>query len=179
MHHLFSILAATTTTTAKSKSSASSNYTLLFIIVLFAAVYLLFIRPRQQKMRQQQTAARQLTVGDPVVTAGGIHGTLVSLTDDQAEVEVAPGVVMTFLRRAVNARPGAAAAPQTDEHEDDLDDPWAGSEGHADATPEHEAHEAHEEQDEHGAAEASGERGAVGHEEPEGEGPGGSTASPT
>jgi preprotein translocase subunit YajC len=109
MHQALSILAATATTVAGSKkSSGGSSYTLLFIIILFAAVYLLFIRPRQQRLRQQQTAARQLEVGDEVVSAGGIHGRIVGMHDDLVEVEVAPGVVLTFLKRAVSARPGAA-----------------------------------------------------------------------
>ena len=105
MHTTLSLIAATTTTVAGNKSSSSSSLPLLIIILVFAGAYFLLIRPRQQKMRQQQVAARQLEVGDEVVTAGGIHGTLVALRDDTAEVEVAPGVVMTFLRRAVNAKP--------------------------------------------------------------------------
>jgi preprotein translocase subunit YajC len=111
MHHVLHILAAgSTTTTHTSKKSSSSTYTLLFIVVIFAAVYLLFIRPRQQRMRQQQTAARQLSVGDQVVTAGGLYGRLVAIDADVAEVEVAPGVVITMLRRAVSLRPDAPAA---------------------------------------------------------------------
>jgi preprotein translocase subunit YajC len=136
MHTLSNILvaAATTTTTHSSKKSSGSTYTLLIIIVLFAGVYLLFIRPRQQRVRQQQTAARQLEVGDQVVTASGLYGRLVSLnTDtDTAEVEVAPGVVISMMRRAVNPRPGASTAstpPRADERgssaesgDDDLPD---------------------------------------------------------
>lgn len=107
MHNFVTILAATSTTAAKSSKSSSSTLPFIFIIVIFAAVYLLFIRPRQQKMRQQQTQARDLEVGDQVVTAGGIHGRVVALDSDVAEVEVAPGVVLTMLRRAVNRRPDA------------------------------------------------------------------------
>jgi preprotein translocase subunit YajC len=121
MHTALHILAVGTTTTTHSKSKGSSStITLLFIVVLFAAVYLLFIRPRQQRMRQQQTAARQLEVGDQVVTASGLYGRLVSLDadTDTAEVEVAPGVVISMMRRAVNPRPGGAASsapPRPDE----------------------------------------------------------------
>jgi preprotein translocase subunit YajC len=114
MHHVLTILAATTsTTTHSSKKSSSSTYTLLFIVVIFAAVYLLFIRPRQQRTRQQQTTARQLAVGDRVVTAGGIQGRLVAIDDNVAEVEVAPGVVLTMLRRAVSASPDARSPSST------------------------------------------------------------------
>jgi preprotein translocase subunit YajC len=112
MHYHLIILAADTTTTAAKKSSSSSTLPFIFIIVIFAAVYLLFIRPRQQRMRQQQTQARELAIGDPVVTAGGIQGRIVALDSDVAEVEVAPGVVLTMLRRAVNRRPDAPAGPQ-------------------------------------------------------------------
>jgi preprotein translocase subunit YajC len=111
MHTLIHIVAATTSTTTKSsKKSSSSTITLLFIVVLFAAVYLLFIRPRQQRLRQQQTAARQLEVGDQVVTSSGLYGRLVSLDTDTAEVEIAPGVVISMMRRAVSARPDAPPA---------------------------------------------------------------------
>jgi preprotein translocase subunit YajC len=120
MHHVLHILAAgSTTTTHSSKKSSGSTYTLLFIVVIFAAVYLLFIRPRQQRMRQQQTAARQLSVGDQVVTAGGLYGRLVAIDADVAEVEVAPGVVISMLPRAVSARPGATAAPNQPSADDE------------------------------------------------------------
>ena len=119
MHAILHILAVGTSTTTKtSKKSSSSTYELLFIVVIFAAVYFLFLRPRQQKMRQQQTAAKQLAIGDQVVSAGGIYGRVVAMDGDVAEVEVAPGVVLTFLRRAVNASPNArpaAAEPPTDD----------------------------------------------------------------
>jgi preprotein translocase subunit YajC len=119
MHTLINIVAATTSTTTKSShKSSSSTITLLFIVVLFAAVYLLFIRPRQQRLRQQQTASRQLEVGDEVVTSSGLYGRLVSLNSDSAEVEIAPGVVISMMRRAVNRRPDSAPAsppPRTDD----------------------------------------------------------------
>jgi preprotein translocase subunit YajC len=126
MHVALTILAATTSTTTKtSHKSSSSTYTLLFIVVIFAAVYLLFIRPRQQRARQQQTAARQLTIGDPVVTAGGIQGRVVALDNDVVEVEVAPGVVLTMLRRAVSLRPDARPATPAPAAEDE----WPGPRG--------------------------------------------------
>ena len=119
MHVALTILAATTPTTAGKHKSSSSIAPFVIIIVVFAAVYLLFLRPRQQRMRQQQTAARQLSVGDQVVTAGGIQGRLVAIDANVAEVEIAPGVVITMLRRAVSpspdARPPSTPPPVEDE----------------------------------------------------------------
>jgi preprotein translocase subunit YajC len=53
-----------------------------------------------------------------VVTASGLYGRLVSLDSDTAEVEVAPGVVISMMRRAVNPRPGSTSTntpPRPDE----------------------------------------------------------------
>jgi preprotein translocase subunit YajC len=105
MYALLNILAATTTTTHSSHKSSASSYTLIFIVLVFGAIYFLFIRPRQQRLRQQQTQARQISIGDEVVSAGGIYGRVVAIDNDVAEVEVSPGVVMTFLRRSISARP--------------------------------------------------------------------------
>jgi preprotein translocase subunit YajC len=129
---------SSTTTASNAKSSGSSAAPLLIIVAIFAVVYFLFIRPRQQRMRQQQTGAKQLSVGDEVMSAGGIFGRVVALDADQVEVEVSPGVVMTFLRRAVNPRPPTSSgpAPAADEPEDA---PWevpGTSEAHSATGPE-------------------------------------------
>ena len=121
MHlHLILLAQSTTpTTAAKSSKSSGSNYEFLIIIAVFAALYFLFLRPRQKRLRQQQTAAKTLAVGDEVMSAGGIFGRVVALDTDAVEVEVAPGVVMTFLPKAISPRAGGrgtAAAP--------VDEPW-------------------------------------------------------
>jgi preprotein translocase subunit YajC len=110
MYALLNILAATSTTTHPSHKSSASSYTLIFIVLVFGAIYFLFIRPRQQRLRQQQTQAREIAIGDEVVSAGGIYGRVVAIDNDVAEVEVSPGVVMTFLRRSISARPTAPPA---------------------------------------------------------------------
>ena len=116
MHNLQSILtqaATSATTAAKSSKSSSSSYVFLVIIVLFGAVYFFFLRPRQQRMRQQQRAGREIAIGDPVMSAGGIYGTVVGLGTDDLDVEVSPGVVLTFTRRAISLRPGGQAEPSS------------------------------------------------------------------
>lgn len=133
MHpNLIYLAQATTTTVAKNTKSSSSYVPLLVIIVIFALVYFLFLRPRQQRLRQQQTAARQLSVGDEVMSAGGIYGRVVALDDEEVEVQVAPGVVMTFTRRAISARQKPSAAAR--ENPEPADEPWQiGSQGPTDS----------------------------------------------
>jgi len=125
MHTLLYVLGdstTTATTAAKSGKSSGGNWTLPIIIALFAVVYFAFLRPRQQRMRQRQRTTQEIGVGDEVMSAGGIYGTVVGVQGDAVEVEVSPGVVLTFTKRAISARPGAAAAASSPSDDGDHDD---------------------------------------------------------
>jgi preprotein translocase subunit YajC len=75
----------------------------LFILVLLAVVWFFLIRPRQRQMREQQRQVAALEVGDEIVTAGGLYGTVRELEADEVRLEVAPDVVVRVARRAVAA----------------------------------------------------------------------------
>ncbi|MDQ1438748.1 MAG: preprotein translocase subunit YajC [Acidimicrobiaceae bacterium] len=77
---------------------------LVVLLMLFAASWLLLIRPQQQRLRAQRQLVASLEVGERVLTAGGIVGTITALDDTEASIEVAPGIVLTFLRAAVSRR---------------------------------------------------------------------------
>ncbi len=84
---------------------------LLFPLLFLGLMWFVLIRPQQQRVRRQQELVAALRVGDQVITAGGILGRIVALDDDEAHIEVAPGVVMRFLRLAVNSRVGEDEQP--------------------------------------------------------------------
>ena len=84
---------------------------LLFPLLFLGLMWFVLIRPQQQRVRRQQELVAALRVGDQVITAGGIVGRIVALDDDEAHIEVAPGVVMRFLRLAVNSRVGEDEQP--------------------------------------------------------------------
>ena len=56
---------------------------------IFLIFYFLLIRPQQKRQREHDTMLKALEKGDSVVTAGGIHGTVVGVTDDPLTVEIA------------------------------------------------------------------------------------------
>jgi preprotein translocase subunit YajC len=74
-------------------------------ILLALAVLLLFVLPaRQRKSMAAKAQAMQesLTIGTPVMTTSGLHGTVADLSDPATiGIEIAPGVVVTFARQAV------------------------------------------------------------------------------
>jgi preprotein translocase subunit YajC len=74
------------------------------LLILFGGMWLLLIRPQQQRLRAQRQLVASLGVGDEVVTAGGVVARIVRLDDQEAALEVAPGVVVTFLRAAISRR---------------------------------------------------------------------------
>lgn len=79
---------------------------LLALLITFGLMWVLLILPQQRRMRQHQEVIASLQVGDEVVTAGGVYGTITSVDEDTLAVEVAPGVVLRVLRNAVSQRIG-------------------------------------------------------------------------
>jgi preprotein translocase subunit YajC len=117
--HASTLLAASSST---KKSSSSSELPFIIIIGLFVVVYFFFLRPRQQKAKQAQQKGKSFDIGDEVMSVGGIYGTVVGLNDDSVDVRVAPDVVLTFLRRAVNPRPPSATGSSIPDDASGLDD---------------------------------------------------------
>jgi preprotein translocase subunit YajC len=81
---------------------ASSGSPIIFIIILaFGVIYLLFVRPQKKRQSQQQQMVKELRVGDEVLTAGGIYGTISAVEEDQITVEIAPKTEVRVARRAI------------------------------------------------------------------------------
>lgn len=74
---------------------------LLLTFVFIAIGWFLIIRPQQQRMREQRELVDSLAPGDRVITAGGIHGELVSVDEETVELRVADGIVLTLARPAI------------------------------------------------------------------------------
>jgi preprotein translocase subunit YajC len=86
---------------AATKSSSSSLTFPLLIVLVFVGFYFLMIRP--QRRRQQQVAQQQNTVvpGARVRTTAGMYATVIAVEDNDVILEVAPGVDVRFLKRAI------------------------------------------------------------------------------
>lgn len=80
-------------------------------------MWALLILPQQRRMRQHTAVISTLRVGDEVVTAGGVYGTVTSVDEETLGVEVAPGIVLRVLRNAVSQRIAPVGGePDADEH---------------------------------------------------------------
>ncbi len=79
----------------------------LYLALLAGAFFVLIVRPQRRQVAARRALIASLEVGDEVITAGGIYGTVRELTDTTLLVEVAPGVTLTLAREAVSGRPPA------------------------------------------------------------------------
>ena len=76
------------------------------LIITFGLMWVLLIRPQQRRVRQHQAVVSSLTVGDEVVTTGGLIGTIEAIDEEVLTLAVAPGVSIRMLRSAVQNRIG-------------------------------------------------------------------------
>ena len=78
------------------------QYFPIILIALFAVV--LFVLPARQRKKAQaqaQTLQESLAIGTPVMTTAGLHGSVAGLGEKTIDLEIAPGVIVTFARQAI------------------------------------------------------------------------------
>ena len=72
-------------------------------VLMFVIFYFLIIRPQQKKQKERNQMLLNLKKGDKVVTIGGMHGTIVEITDDICVLLLNDSTKLTFERSAINA----------------------------------------------------------------------------
>ena len=77
---------------------------IIMLVVLFAIMYFFMIRPQNKKQKEIQKYRNELTVGQEVVTIGGVYGTIKSIDEvaNTVTLEVATGVKIIFAKEAIN-----------------------------------------------------------------------------
>ncbi len=84
---------------------------LIYLALLAIIFFFLIVRPQRRQMAARRELISAVEVGDEVITAGGIYGTVREIEDDVLQIEVAEGVVLTLAREAIARRRGDEAAP--------------------------------------------------------------------
>lgn len=113
--------------TSSSSKSSFNPESLLLILVVVVGIYLLMIRP--QRRRAQQAQQRQSTVapGARVRTTAGMYATVVDVDGDDVVLEVAPGVEVRYMKRAIMdvVSPGQETEDSAEDEQDEPDEPDA------------------------------------------------------
>ena len=99
---------------------------LIIMVLMLGVMYVLMIRPQRQRQAQQQSMIDRASVGDDVLTTGGIYGTISETEGDDIVVEIANGVAVHMTRRGIAAvlPPEGEEGEESEEDEaDELDEP--------------------------------------------------------
>ncbi|EID52626.1 preprotein translocase subunit YajC [Saccharomonospora xinjiangensis] len=90
----------------------------LLLMLVVALPLILSTRKQKKLMAEQQEMQSSLTAGDRVMTTSGLYATVADASDDTTiDLEIAEGVVTTWLRQAVRER----IVPTTDSEMADTD----------------------------------------------------------
>lgn len=85
----------------------TSNFMpLIFWVLIIVVFYMFFIRPQKKKQDEVRNFRNSLSVGQNVVTAGGIYGVVKSIdeADNTLMIEIANGVRIKVDRNSVYAQ---------------------------------------------------------------------------
>lgn len=83
---------------------------IVMLVGIMVVFYFFMIRPQQTKAKEQQAFINSLKEGDKVVSAGGVHGKIVSVREKTVVVEIdsAKGVRVVFEKTSISKDASAA-----------------------------------------------------------------------
>ncbi len=84
---------------------------IIMMVAIFAIMYFFMIRPQQKKQKEIMNFRKSLSVGQEVMTAGGIYGQVKSI-DEATNVivlEIASGVKIKIDRNSIYANAAQSA----------------------------------------------------------------------
>lgn len=90
-------------TATTANASGGGLQLIIMMVLMFAVFYFLLIRPQQKRQKEHRNLLNSLKKGDKVVTIGGLHGTIVEVTDDTVVLRVNDVTKMTFNRNSVSS----------------------------------------------------------------------------
>ena len=74
---------------------------LLPLVAILALFWFMVIRPQQRRQKEVVRLQESIQVGQRVMMSSGIFGTVISITDDRARLEIAPGTQVEIARAAI------------------------------------------------------------------------------
>ncbi len=76
---------------------------LIPMILVFLIFYFIMIKPQRQQQKELKTLINNLKKNDQVITAGGIHGTVVLVKEKTVVLRVDDNVKIEFDKEAVTS----------------------------------------------------------------------------
>ena len=92
-----------------AQGGSSMTSFIIMMVAIFAIMYFFMIKPQQKRQKEIQNFQNSLQEGTPVVTGGGIYGTVkkIDLATGIIEVKIADGVVIKVDKGSVFKDPAS------------------------------------------------------------------------
>jgi len=72
------------------------------LVLIFGIFYFLIIKPQKKKQKEQEDLRKNLKKNDAIVTAGGMHGTVVMVKDKTVVIRVDDNVKIEFDKESIS-----------------------------------------------------------------------------
>ena len=97
--------------TGTGGATGSSASMIIILLLFFVLMWFFMIRPEKKKQKKIEAMRNALSVGDEIVTIGGVMGTIVHITEDDITIETSEDRVrVQFKKWAVSSNDRAEAA---------------------------------------------------------------------
>ena len=87
----------------------------ILLIAMFAIMYFFMIRPQNKKQKEIANFRKSLQVNQKVITAGGIHGVIKEINDNDIVLEIASNVRIRIDKNSIFAAAADANSNQAAE----------------------------------------------------------------
>jgi len=115
----------------------------LFFLVMLVFLYLLLVRPQRQQAKRHQEMLQGLSIGDEVITSGGVYGEVTAIDDERVQLEVDADVRIAVARPAIASivapEEAAAMAEEPEEAPEPMEAPEPASIDDVEAVAEEQA----------------------------------------
>ncbi len=108
------------TTAAPAGGLGGTWWYIILMVVLFGGLYFFTIRPQKKQEKETQEMRNALSIGDEIVTIGGIVGIITNITDETVTIiSSRDRTRIQFLKSAVSRVQVPANAPDSSEEKEE------------------------------------------------------------
>lgn len=88
---------------APETTGGNTTSMILMMVIVFAIFYFFMVRPQKKRQEEINKSRNALSIGDTVVTSGGIHGKIKEINDNTMVLEIANNVNITIDKTSIYA----------------------------------------------------------------------------
>lgn len=100
---------------AATSSGTNIAPLLLSALVIGLLFFFMIVRPQKKNQAKHKAMVDALSIGDEIITSGGIYGSIVSVEDDSVKVSIADDVIVRIATRAIAMKKATQVDDQVQE----------------------------------------------------------------